>query len=178
MRPIERFLLRGVMATVCLAVLSHSVPAQTAEAKLVNSIGDTIGTVTFWQVKNGVRIDVYANSLPPGNHGFHIHNTGACTTPDFKSAGDHFNPFDKLHGFDNPQGPHAGDLPNLLAGKDGVAEMTMVDTLVTLKKGKRNSLLKPGGTSIVIHQNPDDYKSQPSGNSGQKIACGVIRPLK
>jgi superoxide dismutase, Cu-Zn family len=106
-------------------------------------------------------------------HAFHIHDKGDCTSHDFMSAAGHFNPFGKQHGLKNPQGPHAGDLPNLTVGPDGRGSASTVATLVTLKEGK-NSLLQPGGTSLMIHEKADDDVSDPAGNAGARIACGPI----
>ena len=111
--------------------------------------------------------------LPPGKHGFHLHDKGICEPPGFTTAGDHFNPLGKHHGAKNPQGKHAGDLPNLEVGPDGTAELTATAEGATLGKGTA-SLLKEGGTSLVIHAGPDDENSDPSGNSGPRIACGVV----
>lgn len=142
---------------------------------LINAKGMNIGKAMLKQEKEGVRIQVDAAYLPEGKHGIHIHENGKCAAPDFKSAGEHFNPDMKKHGFHNPQGYHNGDLPNLVAGADGKAKADFVTAVVTLEKGKPNSLLKPGGTALVIHEKEDDYKTDPSGNSGARIACGVIQ---
>ncbi|UQZ81569.1 Superoxide dismutase-like protein YojM precursor [Paenibacillus konkukensis] len=141
---------------------------------IINSKGTKIGTAKLSQVAEGVKFQVEVSGLTPGKHGIHVHQTGVCTPPDFTSAGEHFNPEGKKHGFDNPQGYHAGDLPNLEVGSDGTARAEFVDTKVTLAKDKANSLVKTGGTALVIHENADDYKTDPSGNSGSRIACGVI----
>lgn len=148
-----------------------------ARADILDPAGKTIGTATLTEQKDGVRIGLKVSGLTPGKHGFHIHENGACTTPDFKSAGGHFNPFHKQHGIDNPQGKHVGDLPNLEADKDGAAEVTVVATGTTLRKGA-GSLLKEGGTAIVIHAGPDDNVSDPAGNAGPRVACGVVVKAK
>jgi Cu-Zn family superoxide dismutase len=121
-----------------------------------------------------VRIDLDVAQLPPGTHGVHVHTVGKCEGPDFKSAGGHFNPTGKKHGKDNPDGPHAGDLLNFEVGADGRATTSVTDANVTLGPGA-NSLFQPGGTAVVIHQGPDDYKTDPAGNSGARIACGVVQ---
>jgi len=100
---------------------------------------------------------------------------GKCEAPDFKSAGAHFNPTGKEHGFNNPNGEHAGDLANLVVGSNGKGEVQFVNTAVTLRKGEPNSLFKEGGTSLVIHADPDDMHTNPAGNSGDRIGCAVIR---
>jgi len=142
---------------------------------LLNQQGAKIGVAMLSQMKDGVQIQVQAANLSPGEHGFHIHNVGLCEVPDFKSAGDHLNPMNKQHGFKNPLGYHAGDLPNLVVKADGTVNATVTDKMVTLEKGKPNSLLTAQGTSLIIHQKADDYMTDPSGNSGDRIACAVIK---
>ncbi len=145
-----------------------------AKAIMVNGQGQQVGQVTLTQTPQGVKIDLKVENLPPGVHAFHIHDKGVCGAPDFQSAGGHFNPYGKKHGLDNPQGPHAGDLPNLTVGPDGKAAYETVATLVTLKPGQKNSLFREGGTSLMIHAGPDDGVTDPAGNAGARIACGVI----
>jgi Cu-Zn family superoxide dismutase len=148
-------------------------PPLTAKATLVNSQGQKVGEATLTETPQGVKINLKVENLPPGLHAFHIHEKGVCAAPDFQSAGGHFNPFGKQHGLKNPAGPHAGDLPNLTVGEDGKGSLETVATLVTLKEGK-NSLLQPGGTSLVLHAQADDDMTDPAGNAGARIACGVI----
>lgn len=150
----------------------ESAPA-AAKAVLVNTQGQKVGEATFTDTLQGVKIILKVENLPPGLHAFHIHEKGVCTAPDFQGAGGHFNPFGKKHGLKNPQGAHAGDLPNLSVGADGRGSLDTVAAQVTLKEGK-NSLLQPGGTSLVIHANPDDDLTDPAGNAGPRLACGVI----
>jgi Cu-Zn family superoxide dismutase len=145
----------------------------TAKATLVNTQGQKVGEATLTETAQGVKIDLRVENLPPGVHAFHIHDKADCTSHDFMSAAGHFNPFGKQHGLKNPQGPHAGDLPNLTVGPDGRATVSVVASLVTLKEGK-NSLFQPGGTSLVIHEKADDDVSDPAGNAGPRIACGPI----
>jgi len=148
--------------------------AQSAHADIVNSTGQKIGTATFAAASGGVRIDVDVTQLPPGTHGIHIHTVGKCEGPDFKTAGGHFNPAGKKHGKDNPEGPHNGDLLNLEVAADGHGTASLLDANVTLGDGP-TSVFQPGGTAIVIHAAVDDYKTDPAGNSGARIACGVIQ---
>ena len=147
-----------------------------ARADLINTNGVKIGDVQLAEREKepGVTLRLQAWSLPAGIHGFHIHDSGRCDTPEFGLTGGHFNPTGKKHGLKNPDGPHAGDLPNLLVPESGKVDITLSILGVTLKPGP-NSLLKPGGTSLVIHALPDDEVTDPAGNSGPRIACGIIR---
>lgn len=147
---------------------------QMIDVDLKSSEGERVGVAYLSQQEDGVNIQIEAWNLPEGSHGFHIHEKGICEEPDFESAGGHFNPTNAKHGFDNPEGPHAGDLPNLVIGEDEKVKASFLAKMVTLKKGENNSLLKEGGTSLVIHSDPDDYISQPAGDAGERIACGVI----
>jgi superoxide dismutase, Cu-Zn family len=162
------------LATLLFAttVLGQSKPP-SVHADIINAQGQKIGTAAFAQTHAGVRIQVNVAQLPPGTHGIHIHTVGKCEPPAFTTAGGHFNPDNKKHGKDNPEGPHAGDLVNLEVGANGTAKTTFVDSAVTLGDGP-NSLFHEGGTALVIHEKADDYKTDPAGNSGARIACGVI----
>lgn len=151
----------------------QEVSGLAATADMVDGKGDHVGTARFTEVPEGVRIVLEVSNLPPGVHGFHIHDKGACEGPEFKSAGGHFNPDGKQHGFHNPQGPHAGDLPNLVVDEKGMAKADFVAPGLTLRPG-RYSLLDADGTSLMIHANPDDYVTDPAGNAGPRLACGTI----
>jgi Cu-Zn family superoxide dismutase len=145
----------------------------SAGASLKDKDGKDVGVATLIETADGVRIALTGYRLPPGTHGLHIHEVGLCQPPDFASAGGHFNPGGKQHGRQNPGGPHAGDLPNLVVANSGEAGLDITTKAVTLAPGP-TSLLREKGTSIVIHAGPDDEKSDPAGNSGPRIACGVI----
>ncbi len=163
---------------VCAAQHEEEAPAdapKTARAELKDSKGNSVGRAYLNQVDNGVMITLEGHDLPPGVHAFHIHENGKADPPDFKSAGGHFNPMHKQHGKANPEGAHAGDLPNITVKEDGSVRVETVAVGVTLGGDGKNSLLKPGGTSLVIHSEPDDNKTDPSGNAGARIACGVIK---
>lgn len=147
----------------------------TVLVDLKDSKGQTAGTAELEETEVGVSVHVKAEGLPEGSHGFHFHETGVCEAPDFKSAGDHFNPDDKKHGLETEDGPHAGDMPNLEVGKDGTVDDEFTAKNVTLEKGQPNSLFQDSGTALVIHAGEDDGETQPSGDSGDRIACGVIK---
>lgn len=171
MKP--KFLPMGLGLMLLLILGCGQSPPLTAKAVLVNTQGQKVGEATLTETPQGVKIALKVANFPPGLHAFHIHEKGVCAIMDFGSAGGHFNPFGKKHGLKNPEGPHAGDLPNLLVGADGRGSLETVATLVTLKEGK-NSLFQNEGTSLVIHANPDDEVTDPAGNAGARIACGVI----
>jgi superoxide dismutase, Cu-Zn family len=154
------------------AVLGQGAP-KAAHADIGNAQGQKIGTAKILAEKEGIKIEVNVSQLPPGTHGIHIHNVGKCEGPDFTSAGPHLNPYTKKHGKDNPEGPHAGDLLNVEVKADGRAKANLLDKMVTLGDGP-NSAFHDGGTAVVIHAKEDDYKTDPAGNSGPRIACGVI----
>src|SRR5215831_16474958 len=148
--------------------------ASSAHADVINAQSQKIGTVVLSQTAGGVKIDVNVAQLPAGTHAFHLHAVGKCEVPDFKSAGGHFNPTGKQHGKDNPNGPHAGDMFNFEVGADRTAKFSAVNTSVTLDQGA-NSVFHEGGTALVIHEKADDYKTDPAGNAGNRIACGVVQ---
>ena len=140
-------------------------------ASLVDTFGRPVGRATVREVSGGVRVTIDARGLPPGTHGAHLHAVGRCDAPDFASAGPHWNPLGTKHGSLNPQGPHAGDLPNLIVGKDGRGTLG-----VTLAGASLLTMRDTDGVAMVIHAQPDDLQTDPSGNSGARIACGVFTP--
>lgn len=148
----------------------------TATANLINLKNQPIGTATLTQMPNGVQIRIDATNLPSGNLAFHIHETGTCdASTGFKSAGGHFNPMHKEHGTLDPNGAHAGDMMNLTVDNDGTIHTDVINPNVSLTNGL-TGLLDADGSALVIHAKPDDYKSQPAGAAGDRIACGVINP--
>lgn len=153
---------------------SGTVPAApTAHAKLAAGDGSPGGTVTVTQAGDGLHVLVKAQGLTPGIHAVHIHTTGVCTGPDFTSAGGHWNPTGHQHGKDNPQGMHMGDMPNMLAGSDGAGEMEYV-VHGGMISGGATPMLDADGAAVVIHAQADDNKSDPAGNAGGRVACGVL----
>lgn len=164
------------IALACVAALSAAAPAmaQTAKAELKEAKGAPIGTVALTDVPTGVLLNLSLKGLPAGTYGFHIHAVGKCEGPAFASAGGHFNPAQHKHGFMSAEGSHAGDLPNLHVAGSGAFKMEALAAGVTLKKGQANSLLDADGSALVIHEKADDYKTDPAGDSGARIICGVI----
>lgn len=147
--------------------------AEDVTVRLTTAQGQDAGTAIIKSASHGVIVQLKAKNLPPGEHGIHFHQNAKCDPPDFKTAGAHFNPDGKKHGLKNPEGHHAGDMKNLSVAANGTARTTIVDQDVDLGDGSR-SLFTNGGTALVIHAKPDDMKTDPTGNSGDRIACGVI----
>jgi superoxide dismutase, Cu-Zn family len=158
---------------IMLFVCSTAALAQDmAKAELKNAQGQVVGQVMLTETPHGVLIHAVLTGLPPGMHAFHVHTTGMCEPP-FTSAGGHFNPATKQHGIENDMGMHAGDMPNVQVPADGNLTFDVLNPNITLQAGA-NSLFKAGGTAILLHATADDYKSDPAGNAGARIACGVV----
>lgn len=164
----------AALSLVAQPLLAGGHDGTEARADVIGTDGASIGTASFVQGPHGVLVHVRVEGLDPGKHGIHLHATGACTPEsDFTSAGDHVGMIEGGHGLLNPDGPEAGDLPNLFVGTDGVGEMEAFNIYVALGEGA-NNLLDEDGSALVIHEAGDDHISQPIGGAGARVACGVI----
>lgn len=175
----ERFLpyvlvIVSAATAACKPSVQTGSPMPAARATVRSSSGAIVGTLTFAPSATGVHITGTLSGLPPGTHAIHLHAVGTCTASDFTSAGGHVNPMGAHHGLENPAGPHAGDLPNIVVASDGMVQVDLTDPRVTLDTNPAGGLFDSDGTAIVVHAGPDDQKTDPAGNSGARIACGVI----
>jgi Cu-Zn family superoxide dismutase len=159
---------------VLMGVFTAPALAQSAKAAVKDASGNDIGSAELTQTTTGVLIKLNLKGLPPGDHAFHVHAVGKCEPP-FDSAGGHFNPANKKHGLMTAEGPHAGDMPNLHVPASGEFVIEVLNSNVTLEKGKPNSVFDTDGSALVIHAGVDDYKTDPTGNAGGRIGCGVVQ---
>jgi len=169
-RSLTRSATAGALVAAMLGVAA--LPAQAAQlvqAQLKNSEGKPVGMAYLQETPHGVLLHVNFNGLPEGSHAFHIHDVGKCEAPSFKSAGGHYAPNGNEHGLLNPKGPHAGDMPNIHILESGNLDIEVMTNVKSM-----DGLLSGDGTALVVHEGPDDYRTNPAGNAGPRIACGVI----
>lgn len=157
----------------CASGPPASAPSRMAWAELKSASGESVGSAVLRQEDGRVRIVVQAGGLTPGRHGVHVHAVGQCEAPSFQSAGSHFNPLGKKHGLANSEGAHGGDLPDLEADASGRTEYVAVTDRLTLGTGPA-SIFDTDGSAVVIHEKPDDQRTDPSGNSGERLLCGLL----
>ena len=170
----QKLVSAAIVLGAAFTLASPASAADRASATLKDASGNEVGKATLIETPSGVLIRLDLTAIPAGEHAFHIHATGKCEPPAFKSAGPHFNPTVAKHGFENPEGPHAGDMPNLHVPGDGKLSIEVLDRAASL--GGEAALLDADGAALVIHAGPDDYKTDPAGNAGDRIACGLIAP--
>ncbi|MGB8897640.1 MAG: superoxide dismutase family protein [Pseudolabrys sp.] len=164
----------GIAFPMLLAIASVPAAAQSASAAFKSTDGKDVGTAQLTQTPSGVLINLSVKGLPAGEHAFHVHTVGKCEPP-FTTAGGHFNPAGKKHGMMVVDGHHAGDMPNLHIPASGELTVEVVNADITLDKDKPNSVFDADGSAVVIHAGKDDYKTDPTGDAGGRIACGVIQ---
>ena len=169
MKPRTLFVIAVPLAVIALSLAS----AAKTVVELKDAQGKSVGSATLWSSGTGVKGSASIHDLPPGEHALHFHQNAKCDAPDFKSAGPHFNPDGKKHGFENPEGHHAGDMKNFTVNAKGKANFKFEDKDVNFGNDN-HSLFSNGGTALVVHAKADDMKTDPSGNSGDRIACGVV----
>jgi Cu-Zn family superoxide dismutase len=162
-----------LLSSFAMAQAQTAPQAAVVKAVLKDKSGKDVGEANLTQTKAGVLIRMSIKGVEPGEHAFHVHAVGKCEAP-FTSAGPHFNPENHKHGLESPDGAHAGDMPNLHVPQNGDLSIEVLNAAVTLAKGQPNSLLDADGSALVIHAKPDDNKTDPAGDAGDRIVCGVV----
>lgn len=165
-------------AALILAACAYPEPVGGPPIPLVDGAGQAVGTVSAWQTSGGIGLRIQASGLPHGNHALHVHAVGRCDGPRFESAGPHWNPAGRKHGLSNPAGPHGGDLPNVVVAANGVLStiVTVAGARLSGPAGSPDVLADGDGAALVLHARPDDNLTDPSGNSGDRIACAILVP--
>jgi superoxide dismutase, Cu-Zn family len=175
MTRLHRVCIAALPALLALSASAAMHKNKGLEVDFKTSDGQDAGTALLTAAGSGVKVKLDLKNLPEGDHAIHVHASAKCDGPDFKTAGGHFNPDSKEHGTKNPKGPHAGDMPmNLQVMADGTDHVSFVTQSISLKKDAKNSVFANGGTAFIIHEKADDMMTDPTGNAGGRIACGVI----